>query len=237
METVERSAAINQYPSISLSGNPRAIIGNVYGLDHEVVHASTHVERRTPRLKSLQVQFRGEQENLAMVFTGFPVLLLQDYEEVKSSINLLRDFDKEIEKCAKHIGVRHALFRQSLKEFLGSHIGLDVAQQMLSDLHHPTWADDIFKQHVQERHGSNMSAIQHALDLISISLEGIMSFSERCALLRDGAPKVSILSSDPPLSITSASTTSGGQPGIGHITITSLRPPPKCNGAMDRMLF
>lgn len=195
METFKASSHVNHYPAINVSGNARAIIGNVYGLDCEVINPPAHNEQRSPRLKSLQANLRQEPGDLAVIFGGLPVLLLQDYEEVRSSINVVRNLDKEIEKCAKHLGVRQAILQQSLKELLGTCVGLDVAQQMLCDSSHSTWADGDFAQNFQDRYGTNLAAVCHALGLISHSLEGIMWFGEKCALLQDEDTKVSILSS------------------------------------------
>jgi len=198
MVTTEQSVPANHYPAINLSGNARAIIGNVYGIDNEFVRSTGQIEQRPPCLKSLQVQSKQEQDGLASISGGLPVLLLQDYEDVRLSINALRTFDQEIEKCAKHIGVRQAIFQQSLKELLDPSVGPDAAQQMLCNSQHPTWADEIFRQHLQDRLGTNLAAAQLAFDLISLSLEGLMWFGKRCALLQEQTKQVSIVSPRPP---------------------------------------
>lgn len=172
------------YPAINLSGNARAIIGNVYGTDSEFLSYAARAQYKGSLLQRLRKETNCIGDCLLVVSSEFSVLVLKDYEDVKSIIGKFRRYENKIEKFAKQIAVRQTIFQHTLRSLLIPYTDADVADQMLNDAHHTLWSDVKFLHYLSDRLGTTLNAIQNVLELISSDLEAISEFGRKCADIR-----------------------------------------------------
>ncbi|KAK5105319.1 hypothetical protein LTS08_001596 [Lithohypha guttulata] len=175
---------MSTYPAINLSGNARAIIGNVYGLDNHLFPDADRREHKVALLHRLEHTSNPIEEGLVVVSSQLSVLVLKEYEDAKSLINGFRKYESKIERYAKQIGIRQTIFKQALCNLLVPYTGVDTAQEMLCDHKHPTWSEDGFLQYFNDRFGDGIHAVQNVLELISLDLEALTAFGQKCADLK-----------------------------------------------------
>lgn len=180
-------------PSISISGNARVIVGDVHGLDPEFLSHAARAERKRTLRQSLSDTTEQAGERLLLVSSELSVLTLRDYEYVKSTITKLRHYEARAETYAKRIGVRQSIFRTSLLTLLVTHVGIDLAQEMLADSQHAMWLNQEFLSYLRDRFGANLDAIQNVLELISLDVDAISALAEKCMLVKAENNKVCYL--------------------------------------------
>lgn len=164
----------HQYPSIQLSGNVRAIFGDVYGADGSFFTAA---ERPTLPLKR-QYYEQPRLDESSRHAARFAAALSQDYEVVSTAMNALRKLDTDLSRSLKQIRVRHTIFKLTLRSLLVPFTGSAVAYQMLQDSQHAMWAESDFVRYLDDFFGFSSEAVEAILDLISQDLDGIAAMAE-----------------------------------------------------------
>ncbi|KAK5082242.1 hypothetical protein LTR05_007386 [Lithohypha guttulata] len=175
---------MSTYLAINISGNAQAIIGNVYGLDKHLFPDADRREHKVALLQRLEHISNPIEEGLVVVSSQLSVLVLKEYEDAKSLINGFGKYESKIERYAKEIGVRQTIFKQALSNLLDPYTGADTAQEMLCDHGHPTWLEDGSLQYFSDRFGDGIDAVQDVLELISLDLEALTAFGQKCAALK-----------------------------------------------------
>lgn len=181
---------ISHYPAINLYGNARAIIGTVYGADGILSPDLARKQRKASLLTSLQDETQKTSERLIIVTSELSVLLLRDFEHAKSSLYGFRKIESKLERYAKQINVGRTIFQHALLTLLTPHAGHEQAQAMLGDPKHGMWLDEGFTRYLQNLFGAHVEAMQNVLELISIDLDAITKFSQRCFDLKNECDKV-----------------------------------------------
>lgn len=180
----------NIYPSIHISGNARAIIGNVYDSGGSPFFDAKRKHRKTSLLNSLSDGNQQQTEHLIVVSSELSVLLLRDFEDVKSSLYGFCKVENRLGKYAKQINVGRTIFQHALLRLLSPHAGHEQAQAMLSDHDHSMWQDETFTHYLHKLFGTQIEAVYDVLELISTDLDAIATFSRKCFQLKDESSQV-----------------------------------------------
>jgi len=169
----------HHYAAIHLSGNARAIIGNVYGGNNGLLLDAF----------DLDLEVTGQGHN-SLQLGQFAITILGHYAAVKASVEAYRSSNTKIGKCVKQLQVRHTIFQHALCNLLLPYSGVEVAQQMLVNSQHSNWADPGFAVYLQERFHGSMPAMKAAMDLIRLDLNAIAQIGQKCGMSRKEILKV-----------------------------------------------
>ncbi|KAK5939889.1 hypothetical protein PMZ80_008271 [Knufia obscura] len=168
----------NLYPAINLSGNARAIIGNVYGSGGASLLGALELD---PEASS--------SGTYCMRLGRFAVTVLGHYITVKTSIGAYSSFTDKVVRCARQLEVRQTIFHHALRNLLTPYAGPDVAQEMLLSTDHPTWSDTGFVNHLYDRFHGSVSALVAILDLIRVDLNAIAKIGQKCGMSKKDVSK------------------------------------------------
>jgi hypothetical protein len=184
----------NEYPAINVSGNARAIVGDVYRMcKHPDSERSSPAEIPVPRLKSSQYHIFEEENRSSERFGEVVVSLLEDYKKLRITILRFKSFHRVIQRCASHISIRQGVCEQSLKNFvvLFTRSAQD-AQEMLANAAHRRWTHTDFLDCLQDCSSVATEPLWETLALLVSDLEEFDSFTQKCLALCTSNESVSL---------------------------------------------
>lgn len=171
------------YPSIHISGNARVILGDVYGLSKEFIDSATHTNFKSSILRELEALSTVENGSSTLLTSRLSTLILHGYQDVMTSVRKVRNHESQIRRYANRIAVRHTIFQSTLLSVIGGHVEHAIAHQMLQDIKHPTWSEHGFLDYLETRFGPNHTAINKALETISLDLDALTTTFKNCMTL------------------------------------------------------
>lgn len=180
-----------RYPNIFISGNARAILGDVHGLDEDFLRHDAQPAQWTTRFtRHFHEDPRRQGGHLDQVLYSLRLaaILIKDFDDVRSIMNKIRQTSSIIERYAKEIEVRQAILKSSVFNILTSYAGAQSARSMMQDDDHSMWTTvrilDI---------GCALDAkdIQTVLALISQDIEAIGGIFKNCVAIKCEGSKAS----------------------------------------------
>lgn len=171
--------------SISVSGNARAILGDVYRFcEHPDNDLPSPIETPVSRLKTSQYQIFEEESRSPEQFGKVVVALLSDYRNLKVTIQTYRGLHRKIQRCASHISIRQGVCEQSLRNLLVLFTrSSQDANEMLASDSHLVWTRSDFLEYLQDCSATATEALWETLGSLISDLETLDSFAQGCTTL------------------------------------------------------
>lgn len=171
------------YPSIHISGNARVILGDVYGLSEEFIDSATRTNFKSSVLRDLEGRSTGRNGSPTLLTSRLSTLILYGYENMVTSIHKVRNYESQLKRCANRIAVKQTIFQSTLLSVIGGYVEHEIAHQMLEDTKHPTWSEQGFLDYLETKVGVNHTAINKALETMSLDLDALATIFQNCMIL------------------------------------------------------